>query len=139
MITIEIAWAAANLLSGEPALSVVARIEQAGQLVDKTEHVIPLTDLQSFVPPLSIWQLIEVACAPAAKAQRLRAKAEAKRAGKASSGAARMMLLHDRRREVIRALTLPDDPMAQDGMRRVLDRIEQDERLAALAGVDTLH
>lgn len=143
MITIEIAWSRANLLSGEPALSVMSRIEKDGQLVDMTEHVIPLADLQSFIPPLSIWHLIEVACAPAAEAQERRdratAAAIAKRARKAAGAAERMSRLQTKRREASRLLSLPDDPMARDGMRRILDRIEQDERLADLAGVDTLH
>lgn len=77
MISIEISWARAATLDGQPALSVLSRIEKDGQFVDKVQHVIPLADLERFNPPLSVWQLIEVACAPAAEAQQRRDRATA--------------------------------------------------------------
>lgn len=110
MIAVELEWAAVQELDGKPALSVMSRYS-AGRIGDHVHYVIPLDALESFNPPLSIWQLIEVACEPAAEAQHRAAV----RMGAADEKRAR------RRSKILRV----NQPSPRD---------EQDAHLARMAG-----
>lgn len=82
-VAVEIAWAATyNLKTLAPALHVRTTYTNVSGQEGMVNHHIPIADLRTFNPPLSVWQLIEVACEPALKAQRAIAAADDKRARK---------------------------------------------------------
>lgn len=107
-MSVEITWAATHTLDQQPALGIVSRYAREDDAVWRsgTMHCIPAADLAMFSPPLSIWQLIEVACDPALQAQiklaQSRERVEAAKAKRDRKAAGRVGIVHPKLDDVIR-------------------------------------